>query len=158
MKKMILLSAVPGAGKSTWAHNYERLNQEEKVFIVSSDEIRKELGGSYQYFKEEAKVWQLFLERANNFAREYEDVTVILDSTNLTNKYRKMYLESTPLFDKHILVYFDVSFERACERNLSRHEMKVVPHYAMERLYGELEPLDQETINLYDEYIEIKIA
>ena len=75
MRKMILLSAVPGAGKSTWAENYRRLNSDERVFIVSSDEIRKELGGSYQYFKEEAKVWSLFLERTNNYAKEYEDVT-----------------------------------------------------------------------------------
>ena len=94
MKKMILLSAVPGAGKSTWAENYKRLNPEERVFIVASDEIRKELGGSYQYFKEEAKVWQLFLGRANDYAKEYEDVTVILDSTNLTNKYRRMYFKN----------------------------------------------------------------
>ena len=158
MRKMILLSAVPGAGKSTWAENYRRLNSDERVFIVSSDEIRKELGGSYQYFKEEAKVWSLFLERTNNYAKEYEDVTVILDSTNLTNKYRRMYREQTPEFDKHVLVYFDVSFEKACERNLSRHELKVVPEYAMVRLYDELEAVDQETINLYDEYIEIRIA
>lgn len=155
---MILLSAVPGAGKSTWAENYKHLNPEEKVFVVASDEIRKELGGTYQYFKEEAKVWSLFLERANNFAEQYEDVTVILDSTNLTNKYRQMYFEKTPKFDKHVLVYFDVSLEKALERNLSRHEMKVVPHYAMIRLYDELEPVNQETINLYDEYVEIKIA
>lgn len=158
MKKMILLSAVPGAGKSTWARNYELLNREEKVFIVSSDEIRKELGGSYQYFKEEAKVWQLFLDRANEYSNQYDDVTVILDSTNLTNKYRKMYFEKTPNFDKHVLVYFDVSFEKACERNLSRDEKKVVPEHAMVHLYKELEPVDQETINIYDEYIEIKIA
>lgn len=158
MRKMILLSAVPGAGKSTWAETYKRSNPEEKVFIISSDEIRKELGGTYQYFKEEAKVWELFLGRANEHAEQNEDVTVILDSTNLSNRYRQMYFEKTPLFDKHVLVYFDVSFDRACERNLSRHEMKVVPHYAMVRLYEELEPVDQETINLYDEYIEIKIA
>lgn len=158
MKKMILLSAVPGAGKSTWAENYKNSNPEENVFIVASDEIRKELGGSYQYFKEEARVWQLFLDRANDFAKQYEDVTVILDSTNLTNKFRQMYFEKTPDFDKHVLVYFDVTFEKACERNLSRHEFKVVPHYAMVRLYEELEPVDQETINLYDEYIEIRIV
>lgn len=158
MKKMILLSAVPGAGKSTWAENYKNSNPEENVFIVASDEIRKELGGSYQYFKEEARVWQLFLDRANDFAKQYEDVTVILDSTNLTNKFRQMYFEKTPDFDKHVLVYFDVTFEKACERNLSRHELKVVPQYAMVSLYEELEPVDQETINLYDEYIEIRIV
>lgn len=158
MRKMILLSAVPGAGKSTWAENYKRYNPEERVYIVASDEIRKELGGSYQYFKEEAKVWQLFLERTNQYAEDYEDVTVILDSTNLTNKFRRMYFEQTPKFDKHVLVYFDVTFEKACERNLSRHELKVVPHHAMVHLYEELEPIDQETINLYDEYIKIKIS
>lgn len=158
MKKMILLSAVPGAGKSTWAENYKRVNTNENVFIVASDEIRRELGGSYQYFKEEAKVWELFLGRANQYAKDYEDVTVILDSTNLSNHYRRMYHELTPDFDKHVLVFFDLSFEKACERNLSRDEIKIVPQYAMDRLYQQLEPVDQETINLYDEYVEIKIS
>ena len=69
-----------------------------------------------------------------------------------------MYFEKTPDFDKHVLVYFDVSFEKACERNLSRDELKVVPNHAMVHLYEELEPVNQEIINLYDEYIEIKIV
>lgn len=158
MRKLILLSALPGAGKSTWANNYKRLNSNELVYIVSSDEIRKELGGSYQYFKEEEKVWRLFLERANSYAKENENVTVILDSTNLTNHYREMYFHQTPGFDRHVLVYIECDYQLACVRNLQRAEEKIVPQFAMEKLNKELEMVDEKTSSLYDEYIVYKVA
>lgn len=158
MKKLILLSALPGAGKSTWANTYMKQNPNERVYIVSSDEIRKELGGSYQYFKEEQRVWQLFLDRTNEYASKYDDVTVIMDSTNLTNNYRKMYFEKTPLFDKHVLLFIDCPYELALKRNLQRKEEKIVPEFAMEKLYKELEPVSKEASSLYDEYIVWKVA
>lgn len=155
MKKIIVLSALPGSGKSTWANAYIEANKDENIFIISSDEIRKELGGSYKYFKEEARVWELFLSRAIEYGDNYENVTVILDSTNLTNNYRKLYFEKTPNFEKHVLVFFNIPYERACAQNFSRDEEKIVPEYAMEKLLKELEPVSQEVINLYDTYIEI---
>src|SRR5574344_2008460 len=102
MKKLIILTAIPGAGKSTWANQFILNNKNS--YIVSSDEIRKEIGGSYQYFKEEDRVWKLFLERTHSYAK-LDDVNVILDSTNLNDYYRMMYLNETPDFDKHVLVY-----------------------------------------------------
>ena len=65
MKKVIIMSGIPGCGKSTWANNYIANNPKEKVFIVASDEIRKELGGKVQYFEEEDKVWNIFLTRTS---------------------------------------------------------------------------------------------
>lgn len=158
MKRMILLTALPGAGKSTWAKNYVDQHQNEKVFIVSSDEIRKELGGSYQYFLEEGKVRELFLSRTKNYAKQYDDVTVIMDSTNLKNEFRKLYLESTPEFDEHILVHLDCDYDLACKRNLERDEEKVVPDYAMVKLFNELEEISEEIKNSYNKYLRIKMV
>lgn len=59
MRVCYILSSVPGSGKTTWALNFKATHL--NTFIVSSDEIRKELGGSYQYFKEEERVWRIFL-------------------------------------------------------------------------------------------------
>lgn len=153
MKELILLSAIPGAGKSTWANEY--IKNHKNSFIISSDEIRKELGGSYQYFKEENKVWSLFLSRANDLAEKYDDVCVIMDSTLLDDDYRKMYLDATPSFDKHTLIYFDISFDLACKRNVERKEDKVVPQYAMDSLYRKFIKPSDDLIQLFDSYIVI---
>ena len=39
MKTFILLAAVAGCGKSTWANNFKK--DHPNTFIVSSDELRK---------------------------------------------------------------------------------------------------------------------
>ena len=62
MRICYILSSIPGSGKTTWAKNFKACNL--NTFIVSSDEIRKELGGTYQYFKEEERVWKIFFSRS----------------------------------------------------------------------------------------------
>lgn len=155
MKKLILLSGLPGCGKSTWANEYVKEHKDEKIFIVSSDELRKELGGYVQYFKEEKKVWELFLSRSLNYGRIYDDVTVIMDATNLTNFYRKKYYESTPIFNYHCLYYFNIPLEKVLVQNKQRSADRIVIDEAMEHLINELEPVSQEVKDLYDEYVEV---
>ena len=155
MKKVIIMSGIPGCGKSTWANNYIANNPKEKVFIVASDEIRKELGGKVQYFEEEDKVWNIFLTRTNNYAKVYDDVTVIMDATNLTNHFRRYYFKNTPDFDKHILVNFNLPLEKIYKQNKSRSSDRIVNDEAMKRLINEYELIDEETKKMFDEYIEI---
>lgn len=156
MKKLILMSGVPGSGKSTWANKYKIDHKNENVFIVASDEIRKELGGRYQYFDEESKVWSLFLSRTNDYANKYDDVTVIMDATNLTNHYRMMYLNSTGSFDFHSLVNFNLPLEVVLRQNRMREDGRVVNDDAMKMLINEYEAVSNDVINSFDEYIEIK--
>ena len=80
MKTLILMTAVPGAGKSTWARQYQA--EHPNTFIISSDEIRKELLGHVQNFTNESLVWDTFRSRITEYAAKYEDVTVILDAVN----------------------------------------------------------------------------
>ena len=152
MKHFILLSALPGNGKSTWARTYK--NTHKNVFIVSSDEIRKELTGEYQNHLHERDVWDTFMNRIHEFGK-MEDVVVIADATNLTDTYRKMYHEATPEFDKHTLVLFNKSWERITYQNAHRRPEKVVPDYAMEKLKAEWQYPSDEIKKLYDEFIEI---
>lgn len=153
MKTFILLSAIPGSGKSTWAKKYQELHP--NTHIVSSDEIRVALWGKPNDFRDEKRVWDTFLETINNYAATEESVTVIADATNLQNKFREMYFKSTPLFDRHILVLFKIPFEVCQMQNKMRSKDRVVPDHAMERLKEEYEDPTKEIINLYDEYIEI---
>ncbi len=151
MRTFILLSALPGSGKSTWARHYK--DTHENTFIVSSDEVRKRIAGSLSKFNKEKEVWDTFLDDINSYAEKYEDVTVIGDATNLQNKYRKYYCEMTPGFDRHVLVYLDIPYEICLVQNKMREGDRVVPEKAMENLRSELEPVSEEVKSMYDEYI-----
>ena len=154
MRTLILLSAVPGSGKSTWAKKYQAAR--EHTFIVSSDDIREELFWKAQDFRDEGLVWKTFQDRLNQYGAMYEDSTVIADATNLQNKYRKMYFDATPGFDKHILVIFDIPFDIAKKQNKMRSKERVVPEYAMDKLIAEWEDVSEEVKNLYDEVVYIR--
>jgi predicted kinase len=150
MSTFILLSAIPGAGKSTWAKLYAKEHQ--GVHIVSSDDVRKAVTGNQQNFSQEPLVWKTFLDTINGFAKNEPSCTVIADSTNLNNKYRLYYRDMTPDFTHHILVVFDIPYDIALQQNQMRPKEKIVPLAAMERLHNEFEPPTEEVIRRYDEY------
>ena len=154
MRTLILLSALPGSGKSTWAAKYQKANPKTK--IVSSDEIRQELFGKAQDFRDEALVWKTFLERLNRYGDEDENATVIADATNLQNVYRVMYCKQTPRFDRHVLIYLDLPFEVCCRQNRMRDEGRIVPEAVMRRFKDEFEPISDEVKELYDEVVTVR--
>lgn len=151
MSTMILLSAIPGSGKSTWARNYQRTHP--NTYIVASDEVRLRLFGNAEYFGNEALVWETFLSDIN--AHAGEDCTVIADATNLQNKFRRYYYDVTPGFDHHILVVFKIPFEICMKQNKMRTE-RVVNDAAMLILKSEFEEVAVDVIDRYDEYILIE--
>lgn len=152
MRTLILLSAIPGSGKSTWAKKYQEEHQ--NTYIVASDSIRKELFGSEDCFKDENLVWETFRNRLNEHVDEMDDLTVIADATHLSNRLRKMYYELTPKFDKHVLVVFDIPFEISLYQNSLR--TRKVPVEAMYRLKKEYEIPSKEIEELYDEIIYVR--
>lgn len=152
MRTLILLSAIPGSGKSTWARKYQKEHQ--NTYIVASDEIRKELFGSEECFKNEKLVWDTFCNRLNEHVEDMSNLTVIADATHLSNRLRKMYYELTPGFDKHVLVVFDIPFEISLYQNSMRQ--RKVPLDAMNRLKNEYEHPSKEIEDLYDEVVYVK--
>lgn len=150
MSTMILLSAIPGSGKSTWAKEYQRAHP--NTYIVASDDVRRRVSGGEQCFQNEALVWETFLKELNEHAGE--DCTVIADATNLQNAYRRHYLEATPGYDHHVLVVFHIPFELCMKQNKMR-QSRVVCDEAMFSLQAEFEEPTQDIIDLYDEYIDI---
>ena len=91
MKTLIILSAMPGSGKSTWANKYQE--EHPHTLIVSSDQIRYELTGATQDFSKQKEVWELFSLRIHEYAKRYDDVTVILDALNDLNSLREKYVK-----------------------------------------------------------------
>lgn len=153
MRVCYILTSVPGSGKSTWALNFKATHL--NTFIISSDEIRKELGGSYQYFKEEERMWKIFFARANKYAREHKDCHVILDSTCINDYYRELYRKKCVGFDKYILVYFNVPFPTCRKRNKNRMVEKQVPDFAFNDLIKRFRKPSDEIKAMFDEVIEI---
>lgn len=152
MRELLLLSALPGSGKSSWAKLYAK--EHKNVKIVSSDAIRIRLFGSQKNFSNEPLVWETFLQDIKTLGQE-EDVTVIVDSTNLNNYYRTYYVKETPMYEKHTLVLFDVSFEDCLKQNQKRPKEMIVSPEAMERMRSEWEEASEEAISYFDEVIHV---
>lgn len=151
MRTLILLSAIPGSGKSTWAKQYAQ--EHPHTFIVSSDEIRFRLCGQGQDFSKEKEVWEEFLKSINGYAEQYDDCTVIADATNLKNDHRLYYHRVTPSFDKHILVMFQIPFEVCLLQNRMRRKNAIVPDEAMYQMKEMFESPSDEVMDIYDEVL-----
>lgn len=152
MRTFILLSAIPGSGKSTWANQYVEAHPEAK--IVSSDEIRLRNYGRVDDFHHEKEVWQTFLDDIHRYGAE-ENATVIADSTNITNHYRKYYANEAREFDRKVLVCFDIPYAIVLQQNQRREKDRIVPEPVMERMRREYEAPDEATLSCFTEFVRV---
>ena len=149
--RLIVLSGIPGSGKSTYCNLIKEFYEPQgiSVHIVSSDEIRYELDGSYSSFKNEKEVWSKFNNKAYELSKEDHSI-VILDATTLTNKQRYDYALKFKAYYKQIyLVVMDTPFEQCLKQNKMRPENKWVPEDVMERMKNRMEPIDRYTCFSY---------
>lgn len=154
MKKLIMLSAFPASGKTTWAKNYQK--EHNNVYIINSDDIRLELtGGNYHDRSKQAEVWETFDRRIHEIGK-IDNVTLILDALNDTNEVRLKYLKSSPEFDYKVLVVFPSTLERSKEFNSRRPEECRVPDNIIEMLFNKFEQPSEEVLSLVDEYYEVR--
>ena len=154
MKTLIALSAIAGAGKSTYAKHYKMNHTDENVFIVSSDAIRKELTGVYNNLNFEKEVWDIYFKRINTLRDSNDDIVIIADSTNIYNKFRKQ-LGIIEGFDKKKLIVITKDLEVCLKRNRERDRAKYVPEDAIKRMFEKWEKVDEETASLFDEVVYI---
>lgn len=150
MKTLIMLSAYPACGKSTWARQYKL--EHPGTFILNSDDIRMELThGDYHDRSKQKEVWETFERRLHTYANN-KNATVILDALNDVNEIRIKYLGTTPEYDKKILVMFPNSTpERSRMYNNMRPEDVRVPQEALDYLINKFEEPNQEVFDLVDE-------
>lgn len=154
MKTLIVLSAMPGSGKSTWAKKFQE--EHPNTFIVSSDEIRFELTGQTQDFSRQKEVWELFSLRIHEYAQKHEDAIVILDALNDLNVLREKYVKDNPEFDKYELVLFPRTKEQIRFYNKQRNVESVVPDDQLEMLMNKWEEPSEEIIKLFDVIDEVR--
>ena len=149
MKTLIVLSAMPGSGKSTWAKAYAEAHPH--TLIVSSDQIRYELTGQTQDFSRQKEVWELFSLRIHEYAKRYDDVTVILDALTDLNSLREKYVKENPEYDKYVLVLFPRTLEQIRYYNKQRDNSSVVPDDQLELLINKWEEPTEDIKKLFDE-------
>ena len=149
-----MLSAVPAAGKTTWAKMYQQ--EHDNVYIINSDDVRLEIThGDYQDHSHQKEVWELFEKRIHEYAKKGDDVTVILDALNDVNSVRYKYLSTTPEYDRKVLVLFPTTFEKAFAYNSKRIWPNKVPDDIMVALVKKFEEPSKEVLDLVDEVITV---
>lgn len=114
MAKLIILSGVPGAGKSTFA----RENQwGGPVVILSTDNIRKTLTGNASCLDKDEIVWRYIYAVLE---KPHVNATYIVDATNIATKRRLSYLQYVGNFESIEFIYLHVAGDVALGRNSSR--------------------------------------
>ena len=149
MKTLIMLSAFPASGKSTWAKWFKENNP--NTVILNSDDIRMEVtNGDYQDHSRQKEVWELYEKRIHEYGKQ-DNINLILDALNDVNEVRMKYLGTTPEFDKKILVMFNTDPERAKKLNNQRDEKVRVPDLKLDGLIEKFEEPNEEVINSINE-------
>ena len=124
MRRLVLLSGLPGSGKST----YVRASFPNAI-VISSDEIRKGMTGSYAILAPDMQdVYRAMIDEANSAFRDSDDVTIVLDSTFLDEDSRTFFLSRIKGADQIVLVALLYhSIDTVLSRNMAREKEKRVP-------------------------------
>lgn len=116
MAKLIMLSGVPGSGKSTSSHD---IAEKEGAKIFSSDEIYVELTGDEQHLENnKGVVFNELYSRVRAHLKTGE--TAIIDSTNISAKKRVGVLQQFKHATEKEIYQFITPFETCVARDQSR--------------------------------------
>ena len=119
MNKLIILSGVPGSGKSYFSKTIKKLKNSH-VYVVSSDDLRALIGGSQANLDNDRLVWKMFYGLAKVYAQDPNGI-VILDATNVTSSLRVDYNKEVAfLFDEVDLVLWNIPKDIVSNQNLQR--------------------------------------
>lgn len=120
MGKLIILSGVPGSGKSYFSHLLRDHKKGGHVYIVSSDALRDLVTGNQQDLSEDDLMWKFFYDLARVYSKDPNGI-VVLDSTNTSSHYRlQAGTALRDLFDTIDLISFHMKPETIYRQNLDR--------------------------------------
>ena len=141
MSKLVVLSGVPGSGKSY----FSKLLRKKKVghvYIISSDSLRDMVTGNQRNLSEEKLMWKMFYDLARVYSADKRGV-VVLDATNTCVEYRVNNIKSLKeYFDEVDLVVFNVPKEIVLKQNLEREFP--IPEVILEEYYDNFVPPQKE--------------
>ena len=140
--RLFMLVGLPGSGKSTQAEKIK--GYEENCIILSSDQIREEMGDVNDQSRNN-EVFDVMFKRC--YEALSQGVSVVYDATNLNRKKRVNFLKKLDRLDvERICVLMAVPYEVCLARNFSRDRQ--VPEDVMVRMLKSFEiPVYQERWN-----------
>ena len=147
MKRLIVLSGVPGSGKSYFSDALKAKSSSD-VRIISSDALRKEIAGNQQDLTKDKEVWEKYYKLGKEYSKE-KDVIVIMDATHAKKVFRLDNIRPyRNLYDTVDLVCFKLNKSIVLKQNREREFP--IPEDALLRLIDEYELPDDEEREFYD--------
>jgi predicted kinase len=128
-----IMVGAPGSGKSTYA---AKLAQTENAFIISGDDIRKELFGSAEVIGE----WVEIHDRIEEEVASHCHQNIVLDCTHYRKEYREeaVSLVRSYGFNEVEAVVMDASLATCLARNFMREDRNV-PDYVVKGMHEQLQ-------------------
>ena len=150
MNKLVILSGVPGSGKSYFSKTIKKIKNKH-VYIISSDELRLLICGNQSSLECEDLMWKMFLELAKVYALD-KDGVVILDATHVSSDLRvNKAKELKHLFDETILVMWNINKATVFNQNFQREHP--IPPEALEKFIKIFELPTEKDKEVFDKII-----
>ena len=152
MNKLVVLAGVPGRGKSYFSSTIKKIKTSH-VYVISSDQLRKEIGGSQANLNNEELMWKIFLNLAKTYALDPDGI-VILDATHISSEFRvKRNSPLKELFNEIYLVVWNLDHLVVSNQNLQRDYP--IPVEAMNMFFDKFEMPDEVDKDFFDHIIYI---
>lgn len=152
MNKLVVLAGVPGSGKSYFSSTIKKIKTSH-VYVISSDQLRKEIGGSQANLNNEDLMWKIFINLAKTYALDPNGI-VILDATHISSEFRvKRNSPLKELFNETYLVVWNLDHLVVSNQNLQRDYP--IPPEAMNMFFNKFEMPDEVDKEFFDHIIYI---
>lgn len=152
MNKLIVLSGVPGSGKSYFSNTVKKIKNSH-VYVISSDALRKEITGSQSCFTHDRLMWDIFYSLARIYSLD-KDGIVILDATNYTTELRVDRIRQyKDMFDQIIMVMWNIDRQVVSNQNLQREHP--IPPEVLDIFLSKFELPTEKDYEFFDKVIVI---
>ena len=152
MNKLIVLSGVPGSGKSFFSKTVRHVKSNH-VYVVSSDELRREITGIQSNLSQDELMWKIFYSLAKTYSLD-KDGVVNLDATHVNSRLRvDKYKNLKKLFDEIILVMWNIDRNVVSNQNLQRDFP--IPPDVLDKFYSIFEPPTEKDKKFFDKILTI---
>lgn len=153
MNKLVVLSGIPGSGKSYLTSTIRKVKGSH-VYIVSSDKMRDLICGDPTDMSEDDLMWPMYYELGRVYSMDKNGI-VIFDSTNIYKKHRFGAIQPIKgCFDEIDLVIFKIDRSVAANQNIQRDYP--VPPSVVEMMAKEFEEPDEEEKKFFKKILYIK--
>lgn len=140
MRLLVVLSGLPGSGKSFFASS---LPPSKDRLVIEEDAVRERLYGSGRPYSMNG-VKDAMAEEASAFLQSHPNGTVYLDSAHLLSRDRLAALEGVLHWDKAVLLWFSTLVEVCRARNAARPAERRVPDGVFAFMESSFEPPSKE--------------